>query len=92
MYAVCEDQLQQQQQTTPGRRRRRDNNDEGDLEATVKSIKSDLNSVKDKLCTVAKDTAVPIGLKITLEETFKCKICMTSPMIPSIQKDARHCT
>ena len=66
-------------------------NDEGDLEETVKSIKSDVNAIKenlDKLCTDTKDTAVPIGLKIAFQETFRCKIClnMMSPPIIIIFK------
>lgn len=81
VYAVSEEDLHVRQQ--PRRRRRPEDVNEGDFESTVKLMKADLTSIREninKLCTATKDTVIPIGLKVTLQDTLKCKICLSAPM------------
>ena len=51
-----------------------------DLVVSVKGIRHDLNAV----LALSKDTKLPPGLYAQLKDTFKCRICHSTPMSPPI--------
>ena len=84
-YAVPEDDLQRSRR----KRGRGDDQDTAltDLEDAVHGMRNEMiaiNDKLDKLCSVTKDMKIPIGLKVLLHDAFKCKICLSTPVKPSI--------
>lgn len=50
------------------------------LSTDVREVKSSLA----KIFTVTNSMSVPVGLRVTLYDTFKCSICQSTPMVPPI--------
>lgn len=57
------------------------------IENKLNFILSDLETVKtvvEKIMSVTKDSTIPLGLKMILRDTLKCRICLSAPIVPPV--------